>query len=79
MLFLSSFVENIGKKTLYQGYCQGETGNDFFESLPEEFSKTFFESIISDSAGYLYINPDKFRESFAQDVDPTEANIWATV
>ena len=21
MLFLSSFVENIGKKTLYQGYC----------------------------------------------------------
>jgi pimeloyl-ACP methyl ester carboxylesterase len=58
---------------------EGETGNDFFESLPEEFSKTFFESIVSDSAGYLYFNPDKFRESFAQDVDPTEANIWATV
>ena len=31
---------------------EGETGNDFFESLPEEFSKTFFESIVSDSAGY---------------------------
>ena len=30
---------------------EGETGNDFFESLPEEFSKTFFESIVSDSAG----------------------------
>jgi pimeloyl-ACP methyl ester carboxylesterase len=58
---------------------EGETGNDFFEGLPEEFSKTFFESIVSDSAGYLYFNPDKFRESFAQDVDPTEANIWATV
>ena len=58
---------------------EGETGNDFFESLPEEFSKTFFESIVSDSAGYLYFNPDKFRESFAQDVDPTETNIWATV
>jgi pimeloyl-ACP methyl ester carboxylesterase len=58
---------------------EGETGNDFFESLPEEFSKTFFESIVSDSAGYLYFKPDKFRESFAQDVDPTEVNIWATV
>ena len=57
---------------------EGETGNDFFESLPEEFSKTFLESIVSDSAGYLYF-PDKFRESFAQDVDPTEANIWAAV
>lgn len=58
---------------------EGETGHDFFESLPEEFSKMFFESIVSDSAGYLYFDPDKFRESFAQDVDPTEANIWATV
>lgn len=58
---------------------EGETGNDFFENLPEEYNRTFFESIALDSAGFMYFNPDKFHESFAQDVNSTEADIWATV
>jgi pimeloyl-ACP methyl ester carboxylesterase len=57
----------------------GETENDFFEQLPEEFSRRFNESVALDSAGFLYFNPDKFHESFAQDVDPAEADILAVV
>jgi pimeloyl-ACP methyl ester carboxylesterase len=30
-----------------------------------------------DSGGFLFIRQDKFRESFAQDVDPAQANIMA--
>jgi pimeloyl-ACP methyl ester carboxylesterase len=58
---------------------EGETGNDFIEELPEEFSKTLSGNIALDSAGFLYFSPDKFRESFAQDVDPSEADILAVV
>jgi pimeloyl-ACP methyl ester carboxylesterase len=54
---------------------EGETGNAFFEKLPEKYLKTFSEGITTDSAEFMYFNPDKFRESFAQDVDPAEANI----
>jgi pimeloyl-ACP methyl ester carboxylesterase len=57
----------------------GETGTTFFETIPAEFSKTYFENIANDSAGFLYFNPNKFRESFAQDVNPVEANILAIV
>jgi pimeloyl-ACP methyl ester carboxylesterase len=58
---------------------EGETGNDFFELLPEEFSKTFFESVALVSAGFLYFIPDKFRELAAQDVHPSEAEIMVVV
>jgi pimeloyl-ACP methyl ester carboxylesterase len=34
---------------------------------------------VPDSAGLLYFNPDKFPESFAQDVNTTEAEIMAIV
>jgi len=58
---------------------EGETGNTFFEKIPAEFSKTYFESIANDSAGFLYFNPNRFHESFAQDVDSADANILAIV
>ena len=32
---------------------EGETGNTFFEKIPAEFSKTYFESIANDSAGFF--------------------------
>ena len=39
----------------------GETGNDFFEQLPEVVSQqlleTFSENTVLDSAGFLYLNP----------------------
>jgi pimeloyl-ACP methyl ester carboxylesterase len=58
---------------------EGETGNDFFEQLPEEYLRTFNESVALDSKGFLYFIPEKVHESFAQDVDPAEANILAVV
>ena len=39
---------------------EGETGNDIFEQLPEEFSKRFNESIAVDSAGFLYLTPKDY-------------------
>jgi pimeloyl-ACP methyl ester carboxylesterase len=54
---------------------EGETGNEFFENPPKRFS----ENSELDSAGFLYFNPDKFRELFAQDVHPNEADIMAVV
>jgi pimeloyl-ACP methyl ester carboxylesterase len=57
----------------------GETGTTFFETIPAEFSKTYFENIANDSAGFLYFNPNAFHESFAQDIDPAEANLLAIV
>lgn len=62
---------------------EGETGNDFFEQLPEVVSQqlleTFSESTVLDSAGFLYFKPDKFHELVAQDVDPVETDILAAV
>jgi pimeloyl-ACP methyl ester carboxylesterase len=62
---------------------EGETGNDLFEQLPEVVSQqlleTFSENTELDSAGFLYFKPDKFHELVAQDVDPTEVEILATV
>ena len=61
----------------------GETGNDFFEQLPEVVSQqlleTFSENTVLDSAGFLYFKPDKFHELVAQDVDPVETDILAAV
>jgi pimeloyl-ACP methyl ester carboxylesterase len=58
---------------------EGETGNDIFEQIPEEFFKRFNESIAVDSAGFLYFNPERLHEFYAQDVDPAEADILAVV
>src|SRR6188472_683784 len=41
---------------------------------PANFPKDLF---IIDSGGFIYLNPKIFRENFAQDVDPAEANIMA--
>ncbi len=43
---------------------------------PANFPKDLF---IVDSGGFIYLNPKIFRENFAQDVDPTEADIMAIV
>jgi hypothetical protein len=40
--------------------------------LPKDF-------LIFDSGGFAYINPSMFPGAFAQDVDPTEADIMAVV
>ncbi|MGH9953971.1 MAG: alpha/beta fold hydrolase [Nitrososphaeraceae archaeon] len=57
---------------------EGESLNDYVAKFPKEFLKTY-DNIKPDSGGFTYINQDKFRESFAQDVDSTEANIMAVV
>ena len=41
---------------------------------PANFPKELF---MPDSGGFIYLNPGIFRENFAQDVDPTEADIMA--
>jgi pimeloyl-ACP methyl ester carboxylesterase len=41
---------------------------------PANFPKELF---MPDSSGFIYLNPKIFRENFAQDVDPAEANIMA--
>jgi pimeloyl-ACP methyl ester carboxylesterase len=35
--------------------------------------------LIKDGGGFLYFNPNQFHDLFAQDVDPAQANIMATV
>ena len=32
---------------------------------------------VVDSGGFIYINPDNFRQLFAQDIDPTETKVMA--
>jgi pimeloyl-ACP methyl ester carboxylesterase len=41
---------------------------------PANFPKELF---MPDSDAFIYLNPKIFRENFAQDVDPAEANIMA--
>jgi pimeloyl-ACP methyl ester carboxylesterase len=43
---------------------------------PAKFPKDLF---LVDSGGFIYLNPEIFRENFAQDVDPAEADLMATV
>lgn len=43
---------------------------------PAKFPKELF---ITDSGGFIYLNPKLFRENFAQDVNSSEADIMATV
>ena len=53
---------------------EGESLSDFVkvEQLPKDF-------LIFDSGGFTYINPALFHDSFAQDVNTTEADIMAIV
>ncbi|MGA9843171.1 MAG: alpha/beta hydrolase [Nitrososphaeraceae archaeon] len=41
---------------------------------PAKFPKGL---LIKDSGGFIYLNPELFRENFAQDVTPAEAEIMA--
>ena len=52
---------------------EGQSLSNFAD--PAKFPKDLF---MPDSQGYIYLNPKLFRENFAQDVDPAEANIMAT-
>lgn len=45
--------------------------------LSEEMPPAAFANIAPDSDGYLWIAQDKFRESFAQDLDEDEALVMA--
>jgi pimeloyl-ACP methyl ester carboxylesterase len=52
---------------------EGQSLVDFVDpaKLPKEF-------LIIDKGGFAYINPKLFPQSFAQDVDPAQADIMAT-
>jgi pimeloyl-ACP methyl ester carboxylesterase len=57
---------------------EGESLNDFVAKFPKDFLKTY-DNFKPDSGGFVYIRQDKFRESFAQDVEPSEADVMAVV
>jgi len=58
---------------------EGESLNDLLKTWPKEFLANGVGNVKPDSGGFLFIIPDKFHESFAQDVDRTEADIMAIV
>jgi pimeloyl-ACP methyl ester carboxylesterase len=51
---------------------EGQSLNNFVDTA--KFPKGF---LVVDSGGFIYLNPKMFREAFAQDVDPAEADIMA--
>jgi pimeloyl-ACP methyl ester carboxylesterase len=53
---------------------EGQSSSDFVDvtKLPKDF-------LIFDNGGFAYINQASLRDGFAQDVDPTEADIMAVV
>jgi pimeloyl-ACP methyl ester carboxylesterase len=53
---------------------EGQSLSSFVD--PATFPKDLF---ILDSGGFIYLNPEIFRENFAQDVDPAEADLMAIV
>ena len=53
---------------------EGQSLSSFVD--PAKFPKDLF---IVDSGGFIYLNPEMFRESFAHDVDPIEANVMSIV
>jgi pimeloyl-ACP methyl ester carboxylesterase len=53
---------------------EGQSLSDFVN--PANFPKELF---LMDSAGFIYLNPEIFRENFAQDVTPEEADLMAIV
>ena len=58
---------------------EGESLNDLLKTWPKEFLANGVGNVKPDSGGFLSITQDKFHESFAQDVDRTEADIMAIV
>jgi pimeloyl-ACP methyl ester carboxylesterase len=53
---------------------EGQSLSSFAD--PSKFPKDLF---ILDSGGFIYLNPEIFRENFANDVDPAEADVMAIV
>jgi pimeloyl-ACP methyl ester carboxylesterase len=53
---------------------EGQSLSSFVD--PAKFPKDLF---LVDSGGFIYLNPEIFRENFAQDVDPAEADLMAIV
>jgi pimeloyl-ACP methyl ester carboxylesterase len=53
---------------------EGQSLSDFVN--PTNFPKELF---LMDSGGFIYLNPEIFRENFAQDVTPEEADLMAIV
>jgi len=53
---------------------EGQALADFVN--PADFPKELF---LMDSGGFIYLNPEVFRENFAQDVTPEEADLMAIV
>jgi pimeloyl-ACP methyl ester carboxylesterase len=53
---------------------EGQSLSSFVD--PSKFPKDLF---VPDSGGFIYLNPKIFRENFANDVDPAEADIMAIV
>lgn len=53
---------------------EGQALADFVN--PANFPKELF---LMDSGGFIYLNPEVFRENFAQDVTPEEADLMAIV
>jgi pimeloyl-ACP methyl ester carboxylesterase len=53
---------------------EGQSLSDFVD--PSKYPKELF---LVDSGGFIYLNPEIFRENFAQDVDPAEADLMAIV
>src|ERR671910_538780 len=53
---------------------EGQSLSSFVD--PATFPKDLF---FIDSGGFIYLNPEIFRENFAQDVDPAEADLMAIV
>ena len=51
---------------------EGQALGDFVN--PANFPKELF---LMDSGGFIYLNPEIFRENFAQDVTPEEADLMA--
>ena len=75
-----SRLSNLFTSIINTGWApdEGESLNDYVAKFPKEFLKTY-DNIKPDSDGFMFINQDRFHESFAQDVDPTEADIMAIV
>ena len=53
---------------------EGQSLSDFVN--PANFPKELF---LMDNGGFIYLNPEIFRENFAQDVTPEEADLMAIV
>jgi pimeloyl-ACP methyl ester carboxylesterase len=53
---------------------EGQSLSDFVD--PSTFPKELF---LVDSGGFIYLNPEVFRENFAQDVNQSEAELMAIV